>query len=434
MSGVTLTLGGSVLLRKDANNSLGISIGGGLPCPCLYVVQVFDRSPAAIEGTLESGDEITGINGKPVKNMTRLELVRSIQGLAGQVRIHYNKLNLDPNLLGASVDIAMKKMKHRIVEKMAPSTADVLGLSRAILCNDDLVAKLKALETKGELYKRLATHLWKLTIKSYDHAMMLKHFGEVFTTMAIREPSPQSSEAFRSFGQTHMNFEKSFSTTMTTFKRLLIDLKNFLKCVLPDMRSTVKTYANSKFEYLSYCLKVKELEDEEAFFSAIRESLYRVETGNLEYRHAVRLRQMARANFAKLRYDVQVKLELLESKHVEQFVCILQHLVAAIESETNKSKKFLSEATVFPIEVDLDALISKTYTEVSLEDDDDDIIDDVIGNVKDVIDGRGKGIDDVIESVAQKAQGAMDHDAGRLLDIVDYEDADDGDDVPMLPS
>ena len=84
--------------------------------------------------------------------------------------------------------------------------------------------------------------------------------------------------------------------------------------------------------------------------------------------------------------------------------------------------------------MDLDALISKTYTEVSLEDDDDDIIDDVIGNVKDVIDGRGKGIDDVIESVAQKAQGAMDHDAGRLLDIVDYEDADDGDDVPMLPS
>ena len=49
------------------------------------------------------------------------------------------------------------------------------------------------------------------------------------------------------------------------------------------------------------------MEDEEAFFSAIREPLYRVEAGNLEYRHAVRLRQMARTNFASLRYDVQVR-------------------------------------------------------------------------------------------------------------------------------
>ena len=29
----------------------------------------------------------------------------------------------------------MKKMKHRIVEHMSSTTADALGLSRAILCN-----------------------------------------------------------------------------------------------------------------------------------------------------------------------------------------------------------------------------------------------------------------------------------------------------------
>ena len=32
----------------------------------------------------------------------------------------------------------MKKMKHRIVEHMSSSTADALGLSRAILCNGEL--------------------------------------------------------------------------------------------------------------------------------------------------------------------------------------------------------------------------------------------------------------------------------------------------------
>ena len=31
--------------------------------------------------------------------------------------------------------LVMKKMKHRIVEHMSSTTADALGLSRAILCN-----------------------------------------------------------------------------------------------------------------------------------------------------------------------------------------------------------------------------------------------------------------------------------------------------------
>lgn len=411
MPGVTTTLGGSILLQKDANNSIGISIGGGLPCPALYVVQVFDKSPAALDGTLQSGDEITGINGRPVKGMTRVELVRSIQSLTGQLRIHYNKLNLDPNLLGASVDIAMKKVKHRIVEKMAPSTADLLGLSRAILCNDDLVAKLKALETKGELYRHFVTHLWKLTVKGYDLATMQKQFGDVFTTMATREPSPQSSEALRSFGQIHLDFEKSFTSVMPVFKKIIVDLKNFFNCVLPDMRATVKKYANAKFEYLSYCLKVKEMEDEESFFTAIREPLYRVETGNLEYRHAVRLRQMARTNFANLRYDVQVKLELLESKHVERFVEILQQFVASMEWSCAKGSKVINEATVFPIEVDLEALISKTYAELSLEDETENPVKVDKPQLDDEILG---GDDDADEHVDDKG--------------------DDADDVPMLSS
>ena len=36
---------------------------------------------------------------------------------------------------GKSLDILLKKVKHQMVEKMSSSTADALGLSRAILCN-----------------------------------------------------------------------------------------------------------------------------------------------------------------------------------------------------------------------------------------------------------------------------------------------------------
>lgn len=44
--------------------------------------------------------------------------------------INYNKLHADPQQ-GKSLDIVLKKMKHRLVENMSSSTADALGLSRS---------------------------------------------------------------------------------------------------------------------------------------------------------------------------------------------------------------------------------------------------------------------------------------------------------------
>ena len=65
--GMTVT-SGSITLKKDTQNLIGISIGGGAPlCPCLYVVQVFDNTPAAKDGQLAAGDEIVGVNGQSVK-------------------------------------------------------------------------------------------------------------------------------------------------------------------------------------------------------------------------------------------------------------------------------------------------------------------------------------------------------------------------------
>jgi len=42
----------------------------------------------------------------------------------------------------------------------------------------------------------------------------------------------------------------------------------------------------SEWFYLqAYCLKVKEMDDEEYSYAALQEPLYRVETGNYEYRY-----------------------------------------------------------------------------------------------------------------------------------------------------
>lgn len=46
-------------IMKDATGVIGVSIGGGAPyCPCIYVVQVFENSPLALNGRIQAGDEI----------------------------------------------------------------------------------------------------------------------------------------------------------------------------------------------------------------------------------------------------------------------------------------------------------------------------------------------------------------------------------------
>lgn len=44
-----------------------------------YFLQVFDNTPASREGTLQSGDEIYGVNGANVKGKSKQEVAQIIQ-------------------------------------------------------------------------------------------------------------------------------------------------------------------------------------------------------------------------------------------------------------------------------------------------------------------------------------------------------------------
>lgn len=67
-------------MTKDDANLIGISIGGGAPlCPHVYVVQVFDNTPASLDQTLEAGDRIVAVNNNDVSGRTKLEVARMIQ-------------------------------------------------------------------------------------------------------------------------------------------------------------------------------------------------------------------------------------------------------------------------------------------------------------------------------------------------------------------
>ncbi|XP_038639550.1 PRKCA-binding protein [Scyliorhinus canicula] len=368
------TVPGTVTLKKDSQNLIGISIGGGAQyCPCLYIVQVFDNTPAAVDGTLAAGDEIVGVTGKSVKGKTKVEVAKMIQAVKGEVTIHYNKLQADPKQ-GKTLDIVLKKVKHRLVENMSSGTADALGLSRAILCNDGLVKKLEELERTAELYKGLMDHTKRLLRAFFELSQTHRGFGDVFSVIGVREPQPAASEAFVKFAEAHRSIEKFGIRLLKTVKPMLSDLNTYLHKAIPDTKLTIKKYLDVKFEYLSYCLKVKEMDDEEYSCIALQEPLYRVGTGNYEYRLILRCRQEARARFAKMRKDVLEKIELLDQKHVQDIVFQLQRFVSAMSKYYDECYAVLKDADVFPIEVDLTKTMlnyspKDIYTDAEEEDE-----------------------------------------------------------------
>ena len=90
-----------------------------------------------------------------------------------EVVIRYNKLHAEPKQ-GKSLDIVLKKVKHKMVENMNSSTADALGLSRAILCNDSLIKKLEGLERTEVMYQGLVDHTRRVLMGYFDLVRVCK--------------------------------------------------------------------------------------------------------------------------------------------------------------------------------------------------------------------------------------------------------------------
>lgn len=203
-------------------------------------------------------------------------------------------------------------------------------------------------------------------------------FGRNFAE--IREPQQTASETFRIFSEMHRNIEKDGLKMLKAVKPVLSDLGTYLTKAIPDTKLTIRRYADAKFTYLSYCLKVKELDDEEHTYAALQDPLYRVETGNYEYRLILRCRQEARAKFASLRNDVLEKLELLESKHAQDLVNHLRKLISGLASYTRDIlEKLQAHPNLFPIEVDLkpSAFQYKSNQAAKFEDDDAQIEEEI---------------------------------------------------------
>ncbi|XP_064103280.1 PRKCA-binding protein-like [Macrobrachium nipponense] len=217
-------------------------------------------------------------------------------------------------------------------------------------------------------------------VRCFDKKLAPDRFGDIFCEIGVRELQQSANEAFNQFGEAHRQMEKYGIQMLKRLKPILSDLGTYLHKAIPDTRLTIRRYADAKFEYLSYCLKVKEMDDEEMQFAQLQEPLYRVETGNYEYRLVLRCRQEARGKFARLRSDVLVKLELLDSKHVQHLTEQLTRLITGLAAYHSQCQELMHNKHWFPIELDmvgttLHADHRNDTIQVDDDDDDEELLD-----------------------------------------------------------
>ncbi|GMS95619.1 hypothetical protein PENTCL1PPCAC_17794 [Pristionchus entomophagus] len=349
-----------VEIVKDPKGLVGVSIGGGHPyCPCVYVVQIFEGSPVDVDGRVKCGDEIVAVNGKSVKGEKKSNVAQLIQKAANPVKMTVNHLEVEPER-GKTMDIVMKKIKHKMVEFMETDTADALGLSRAILCNDPLLKKMNILENNANLYRTLVDELSFLLRTTTKIAEMQKVFGDAFCEVGAHESEVTVAEALTQFGNSHRLLEKRQEEAVKQLTPLVRDLSTYVEHAVPDTQLTVKKYLDVKYEYLSYCLKLKEMDDEEMELLSLGDPLYRVETGNYEYRVMLRCRQDARAKFVMMRNDVMVKIELLDQKHVRDMAMQLSRFAQSFKRCQADCAAILESTATMPLEIDIAQKIAGT--------------------------------------------------------------------------
>ena len=238
--------------------------------------------------------------------------------------------------------------------------------------------KLEELERTEIMYKGLVDHTRAVLRGTFDLLILSREMGDVFCNIGVREPQKAACEAFCKFGEYHRQMERSGIRMLKATKPILQDLGTYLTKAIPDTKLTIKKYADVKFEYLSYCLKVKELDDEDASYMSLGEPLYRVETGNYEYRLVLRCRADAKRRFARMRSDVLTKLELLDNKHVQDIVFQLKRLMGGLTTFHKECQELMGvDAKLFPVEIDFEQSTCKPV--VPENEEHDDIIDEEEG-------------------------------------------------------
>jgi PRKCA-binding protein len=172
-----------------------------------------------------------------------------------------NRLQFDSSersgAIGPTLDIFLKKFKHRIVDAIDDATADALGLSRAILCNDVLSKLQQRLANNQQFYKELIKKTEEMLSSYQSMAETQTVIGCIFAEIGTKEVEEEAKKEFGELGIAHKHLGKEHSGMVTRLEESIRALKSHAEAAIPDVRQTLAKYLDAKYEYLSYCLRIK---------------------------------------------------------------------------------------------------------------------------------------------------------------------------------
>ncbi|KAL7678082.1 hypothetical protein ACOME3_004311 [Neoechinorhynchus agilis] len=202
---------------KKQNNMIGISIGGG-----------YSVDKAA-------------------------KLIKELEG--PEIRITYKKLLVNVStFLDSDMEMFIKQLKHKFVEKVDSGIADFLGITRAVIRNDPLVTKMKHLDNLYRFHDRLIPLLRKYEKGSQKLFSIHREFGNALADMGARDPQESASDAFTRLGDAHRAIEAKEEHLRKILCEVVGRMRNFVTNIFPDLEETKKRYLSAKYDFLSCCL------------------------------------------------------------------------------------------------------------------------------------------------------------------------------------
>ncbi|XP_065193464.1 PRKCA-binding protein-like isoform X2 [Sycon ciliatum] len=273
--------------------------------------------------------------------MKRIDVANKIKNSGNPVRITGNKLTFDV-IEGITIDILMADFKHRILDYVSANMADKFGLTRAMLVNDDFVQRFELLEKNEASMKQLSIRIHSLLKAFKDQCSVNRELAEVFSELSQVDADMARRKTSTLIGEAHRQFTKGGLKFIKESSPIIADMNTFLSKAIPDSRATIRHYLDLKYIFLSFCLKVQLMDEEEAEHARSHAYLGRLSTGNAEYRIALRCQHMAKRRFLNMRQNVTEKLYLLDNKRLQDLQSQLCKFAVSMHHHMRQSAMFAS--------------------------------------------------------------------------------------------
>eukprot|EP00123_Amoebidium_parasiticum_P013273 comp21868_c2_seq1/m.31277 comp21868_c2_seq1/g.31277 ORF comp21868_c2_seq1/g.31277 comp21868_c2_seq1/m.31277 type:complete len:423 (-) comp21868_c2_seq1:79-1347(-) len=337
----------TVELRK-ANNTLGLSVGGGAPlCPCLYVARIYPGEPASQQHLLEVGDELVAVNGQSLSGMSRDQAAEVMRQAGNIVRISYIKF--DTNSVEETFDLRFNVGVNTLIvgmaELMGKDAVDSFQLHEQVeLESDDLLRQLEQFKRTNDSHRALPRQLLMYKNAVADMADSHKQLAECLIAEVAKQTDQSLFKCAEKTAAAHKGTQKALDVVVAAMHPFYDSMETLADKALGDYQMTLDKYFAVRKGHVALSMAIRELDVEEKAVADRNGRLERCSTGNIKYRKLLRMKEATKAKMMDLQDDIGVKLGLLHRKIGDTFTSRVWGMLEGLAHQHAEMARLYAEA------------------------------------------------------------------------------------------